>query len=312
MRKLSTISETHGTWRAVGSTVARGPERLRAAVGLLSAAAAGPREPYFADGPAAPDRRYHEESNFVEARMTDQRPGSSRDAPGARAEFGPVLATVPLPDPGLAGPAGTAASFTEVLLARRTGYGRYRGPFGLAELSALLHHAAGITAVRRPGPDTVQQVRAYPSGGARYPLQLLLYCHGIEGLERGLYRYEPQAHTLEQLDTADLSGRLRRCAPATDPDEPGGGAIDAEHCPLWVFTVGDLSYQRSQYGLRSYRLVLQESGHLAQNLALVATWLGKTSIGLAGYFDEAVNHLIGVDGVNSAVLYLHLFGAAGD
>ncbi|WP_306323269.1 MULTISPECIES: SagB family peptide dehydrogenase [unclassified Streptomyces] len=285
-------------------------ERVYVAWLASLAALPGPREPYFPDGLDAVDRRYHEDSKFVAARVADQCPDHAQAETRGRHPFAPVLESVPLPEPQA--PPG-AAALPDVLLARRSRYGTYRGPLNLTELSTLLHHSAAVTAVKRMSEDLAYRVRPYPSAGTRYPLQLVLYCHDIVGLERGTYRYEPEEHALELLDTEDISAELRRCAPATDPEvhtsPKSGRNIDAADCPLWILTVGDLTYQRLHYGLRSYRLTLQESGHLAQNLALTATWLGKSSVGLSSYYDDALNQLVGVDGINSAVLYLHLVGS---
>ena len=326
-----------GVWAELGRTYGAGPEdahepfrELAAATGrqlglspaeqaqaawLISLAVlGGPREPFFADGPSAPDRRFHEDSKYVGSRLLDQRPDLVQSETAGRWQPAREEALVVLPRPELPGP--HAPAFADVLLARRSGYGSYRGPVTLAELSTLLYYSAAVTDVKRMSPELSYSVRPYPSGGTRYPLQLLLYCHDITGLARGTYRYDPDAHALRLLSGADISADLRRSAPATDPrvttPPKAGGNIDAAECPLWVFTVADLTYQRLHYGLRSYRLVLQETGHLAQNLALVATWLGKSTVGLSGYYDDAVNQLLGVDGVDSAVLYLHVVGVTQD
>ncbi|WP_181446499.1 SagB family peptide dehydrogenase [Streptomyces sp. NTH33] len=270
----------------------------------------GPRVPYFADTQLSPDRLLHEHGKFFDARLTDQRP----DMPGAtaegRQELPPPLARVALERP--AAPAG-ALPFEEVLLARRSAYGTYRGPFTLGDLSALLYFSAGVTAHKTmPGADSSYPVRPYPSGGTRYPLRILLYCHDVEGLERGAYLYDPEGHALDRIGDQDICAELVRMAPATDPSvvfpPKAGGNLHVDDCPLWVFTVADLTFQRLHYGLRSYRLVLQESGHLAQNLALVATWLGKSSVGIGGFYDDTVNAALGLDGVDSSVLYVHLVG----
>ncbi|MFD0430962.1 SagB family peptide dehydrogenase [Streptomyces zhihengii] len=164
-----------------------------------------------------------------------------------------------------------------------------------------------------PGADASYPVRPYPSGGTRYPLRVLLHCHDVEGLGRGTYLYDPEGHALELIGDEDIRAELMRMAPATDPSvvfpPKAGGNLHVDDCPLWVFTVADLTFQRLHYGLRSYRLVLQESGHLAQNLALVATWLGKSSVGIGGFYDDTVNAALGLDGVDSSVVYVHLVGA---
>ncbi|GHA44228.1 hypothetical protein GCM10010329_78790 [Streptomyces spiroverticillatus] len=271
----------------------------------------GPREPYFADSPAAVDRLTHEYGKYFGARLMDQRP----DMPGARdvgrQELGPVLARIELERHVPSGP--DVLPFEQVLLERRSAYGYYGGPVTLGELGTLLHHAAGVTAQKTmPGADEAYPVRPYPSGGTRYPLRVLLYCHDVAGLPRGTYLYDPQGHALEQLGDRDICADLMRMAPATDPrvsfPPKAGGNLHVDDCPLWIFTVADLTFQRLHYGLRSYRLVLQESGHLAQNLALVATWLGKSSVGLGGFYDDTVNEALALDGVNSSVVYVHLVG----
>ncbi|TXS51913.1 SagB family peptide dehydrogenase [Streptomyces sp. t39] len=270
----------------------------------------GPRLPYFADTQVSPDRLLHEHGKFFGARLMDQRP----DMPGATAEGRQEL-PAPLARIALERPAvpGGAPPFEEVLLARRSAYGTYRGPFTLGDLGALLHFSAGVTAHKTmPGADASYPVRPYPSGGTRYPLRVLLYCHDVEGLERGTYLYDAAGHALELIGDQDICAELMRMAPATDPSvvfpPKAGGNLHVDDCPLWVFTVADLTFQRLHYGLRSYRLVLQESGHLAQNLALVATWLGKSSVGIGGFYDDTVNAALGLDGVDSSVVYVHLVG----
>jgi thiopeptide-type bacteriocin biosynthesis protein len=261
------------------------------------------RESFFTDGPEAPDRRLHEHSKFVLARIAEQRPDQDAGTEG-RQWFWPPSQTVALavPSPGAAGP-----PLPEVLLARRSAYGRYTGPVGLDELATLLYYAASSTGESTvPGTELTYRVRTYPSGGARYPVRLLLYCHDVTGLTRGTYLYDAEQHTLGRLSTRDLSAELLETSPFLDPRE--SPPIDAARCPLWILMVVDLTYQRQRYGLRSYRLVLVEAGHLAQNLSLTATWLGLSCIGIGGFYDDAVNQAVSVDGLNSSVLYVYLAG----
>jgi SagB-type dehydrogenase family enzyme len=80
--------------------------------------------------------------------------------------------------------------------------------------------------------------------------------------------------------------------------------VEAREAPLWLFPVADLTYQRKVYGLRSYRLVLAECGHLVQNVLLVATALGLPAIPIGGFFDDLLSHTLGIDGVHRAALYM--------
>ncbi|MGS2642869.1 thiopeptide-type bacteriocin biosynthesis protein [Streptosporangium sp. LJ11] len=277
----------------------------------MALVAPGPRLPFFADTVESVDRQLHEQSKYFPARLPVQVPDITAKVSTGRQDMGTPEEVVRLPEPSA--PDGPARGFEEVLLARRSAYGRYRGPLTVAELSTLLYFSAAETADKTlPGAESSYRVRPYPSGGTRYPLRLLAYCHDVEGLPRGTYLYDPAEHALGRLSDRDISADLMRMAPATDPRIPtppkAGGNIDAGECPLWIMMVADLTYQRLHYGLRSYRLVMQESGHLGQNLSLVATWLGKGCVGLGGFYDDTVNQVLGLDGVASSVVYVYVFG----
>ncbi len=276
----------------------------------LALVTARPREPFFTDSVHAAARQMHEQSKYFVFRGPDQMAEESTDATQGRQEL-----TEPEEIVTLARPTGVPANvpgLTDVLLARRSSHGRYHGQLTVDELSALLFYAAGVTGEKfLPGGQVSYPVRSYPSGGGRYPIRLLLYCHDVAGLPRGTYLYDPEEHALGRLSSKDISAQLLPTSMWLDPRLPppkATGRIDAADCPLWIFPIADLTYQRLAYGLRSYRLVLVECGHLAQNLSLVATWLGRCCIGLGGYLDDAVNQVMGVDGVNTSVLYIYLIG----
>jgi SagB-type dehydrogenase family enzyme len=69
-------------------------------------------------------------------------------------------------------------------------------------------------------------------------------------------------------------------------------------------------FERSKwkYKQRAYRYVYLDAGHIAQNLALAAVSIELGSCQIGAIFDEEVNALIGVDGVNESAIYLSLVG----
>ncbi|MDT7713423.1 MAG: hypothetical protein QOG46_2198 [Pseudonocardiales bacterium] len=257
-------------------------------------AAAGPRVDFFAEGPAAPDRAYHAQSKFLKPVFAGQRPNSSPAAERSLAERPrPRVPAIALPrfEP-------STVTLGEALRRRRSGYGAYEGPVGLDELGALLGMAAGqVEDAGRPYP-----LRAYPSSGASHPLRLIVLPFEVDGLESRLHVYDDAAHALQPLPYEPAREVLLRASPFLDPaDSPN---LDAREAPVFLFCVADLAYHRDRYGLRSYRFVALECGHLAQNLCLVATALGLATVTIGGFYDDAVNHLLGVDGVNQATLYV--------
>jgi SagB-type dehydrogenase family enzyme len=128
----------------------------------------------------------------------------------------------------------------------------------------------------------------------------------VEGLEPGLYVYEAERGALRWIAEAPARETLLACSPHLSGEQPGVSLplSRAREAPAWVFPVGDFSYQRRKYGLRAYRLVLLECGHLSQNLCLVATSLGLSTISLGAFFDDLLNQILYLDGVNRSALYM--------
>lgn len=273
----------------------------------LILAQAHPVADYFADGPEAADRRYHESSKFLPW-LTEQQPrgGYSYEDPIVRWPGQTVISLPDVPrDSGVGG-----RPLDQVLRARRSAYGTYRGPLGLDELSALLQLGAGVATTVPFSPEGVELYRVakrtYPSAGARYPMKLFVYPRDIPGVKPAIYVYDCIEHSLRLIGPAPNNNDLLRCSPLLDPDQKP--PIRAEDVPLWLFPVADLSYQRAKYGLRAYRLTVLECGHLAQNVWLVATALGFSTVTLAAFLDDALNQLLMIDGVSQTALYMMPMG----
>jgi SagB-type dehydrogenase family enzyme len=142
----------------------------------------------------------------------------------------------------------------------------------IVQLSQLLWAAQGTT-------DTRRGLRAAPSAGALYPLDIYVVVGkgGVEALAAGVYRYRPANHSLEVVDKED-----RR--------------KDVAHAALtqmWIATapvifVITAEYGRitSKYGERGVRYAHIEVGHVGQNIFLQAGAL-KLVAGIVGAFRDA-------------------------
>jgi SagB-type dehydrogenase family enzyme len=109
-------------------------------------------------------------------------------------------------------------------------------------------------------------------------------------VDDGLYHYDPRAHELELRRTGAHGDVLARAL------------LDQRYVGLAnivVVIVGVPGRTMWKYGLRGYRFMLLDAGHLAQNLCLVATALGLGAISLGGFFDhelhDALNLVEGED-----------------
>jgi len=168
------------------------------------------------------------------------------------------------------------------------------GPLQEAELSQLLWAAQGITRVSRGFG-----YRTAPSAGALYPVETYLVVHAVEGIEPGVYHYGVEKHELDQLKTGDFRTDVAQAA------------LDQE-IAYWanVVFVWTAVFERSKwkYRQRAYRYVYLDAGHIAQNVALGTVALGLGSCQIAALYDDEVNTLLDVDGVDETAIYMTVVG----
>jgi SagB-type dehydrogenase family enzyme len=145
----------------------------------------------------------------------------------------------------------------------------------LTELSQLLWAAQGVT--HRNG------LRTAPSVGALYPLEVYVAIGEVEGLQDGVYRYEPASHSLLQLVPGDFRGQLSRAA--LDQEAVTDGAL------VSVITA---VYERTtwKYGARGERYVHMEVGSAAQNVYLQAVSLDLGTVFIGAFDDGEVRKIL--------------------
>jgi SagB-type dehydrogenase family enzyme len=196
-----------------------------------------------------------------------------------------------LPDPG----AWLGSELPRILLARRTHRAFALGRVSLEQLSVLLWLTWGVTGyIRWPGLR-VQPLKTSPSGGARHPLEVYLWCLRVSGLPRGLYHYRPDQHRLELLRRGARADRVVKLC---------GHQDWIRHCCALFVMAAVLPRVMWRYRFsRAYRVVLLEAGHFCQTFCLVATWLGLAPFCTAALDDERMEKDLGLDGVTETVLY---------
>jgi len=170
----------------------------------------------------------------------------------------------------------------EETIARRRSVRNFRSqPLSLSQLSQLLWAAQGIT-------EPSQALRAVPSAGATYPLELFMLIGkaSVEGLEAGLYHYDVSAHSLRQMKSEDLRAALTAAA-------LGQRFISQAPATIIVAAV----YERTgwNYGQRAERYVAMEAGHVGQNVHLEAVALGLATVMVGAFDDDRVSRVLGLE-----------------
>ena len=183
--------------------------------------------------------------------------------------------TIRLPEPRY----DSDVSIEESLLQRRSTRSFTGEPLTLSEVSQLLWSAQGITNIRG--------YRTAPSAGALYPLELYLVAGDVENLALGVYKYEPDEHSLVRFMDGDKRSELAGAALGQSSVAEGALAV--------VFTA---VYERTtvKYRERGIRYVHIEVGHAAQNLCLQAAALGLGAVTIGAFDDERVAGLLNLPG----------------
>ena len=202
----------------------------------------------------------------------------------------PDAERVALPEPRLEDGAPTAATIAD----RRSTRSYASTPMTLDELSRVLFLTTGISADKFGNAR-----RTAPSSGALYPIELYAVVHNVESVERGVYHYALVDHELELVRAGDHRSRVVE------------QAIHQEflgECGVVLFLTQVLQRMRPKYQDRSYRYGLLEAGHIGENAYLAATSAGLGACGVGAFMDDAINEMLGVDGVEEAVVYMLAVG----
>lgn len=165
----------------------------------------------------------------------------------------------------------------------------------IEEISKLLTYSYGITGVLETELGVPQTLRAVPSGGALYPLELYIALFESSGVTPGLYHFSPYYSQLELMKSGELRGPFRDIVMQCSITDSCSMLL----CISSVFARSFVKYQD-----RAYRFIFLEAGHCAQNFCLLASALKLGTVCIGGYTDNEANTFLGLDGVNEAVVYM--------
>lgn len=253
-----------------------------------------------------PAETYHEASKVSPTQIGRQIEGARRLESSPDLQFSSARAVKRLGSTAavLPPPRRPALELWDAIGARRSHRTFAECPVAGDELSALLQAGYGVTgALESPDGVRALPLRAVPSGGALYPLELYVCALRVEGLESGLYHFDPLRPGLEVIRTGLEPGEV--AALSTYPEIVSG-------CGVVVLVAAIFGRTRFKYGLRGYRFALLEAGHVGQNLVLAATALGLGAVPLGGFYDRPTDEFLGLDGVNESTLYTIAIGRTAD
>jgi len=194
----------------------------------------------------------------------------------------------------------SAMPFKEVLEAHpRRGS---RRPMDYAALANLLSRVFGVAGHKRLAVTGSHILRTSPSGGSRHPTEAYVVAFDLPGLEPGIYHFQSDRHELELLRNGEFKalymerifGLNRRIA-------------FTPKLALVLTSVVERSMHRYR-DARSYRVLHFDLGHLLLTCQLVARSQGLPFFSSYSLGEEAVEALLGIDGLRETAMSQMLFG----
>lgn len=218
---------------------------------------------------------------------------------------------VPLPRPNLHVVIQGDFTLTEAIEARKS-IREYDDthPITLEQLSELLYRTARVKEIYRL-EDKLDEVeydfgemsnRPYPCGGAMYELEIYPVVRHCEGLETGIYHYEPVNHQLEKI--ADNNSHV--AALIKDAHRSSGEQGMPQVLLVITARFGRLFWK---YRSLAYALVLKHVGVLYQNLYLVATNMGLAPCSLGGGDSDRFAVATGLDYIEESSVGEFILGS---
>lgn len=162
------------------------------------------------------------------------------------------------------------------------------------KLSQVLWAAQGISLATE-----YHQFRTAPSAGGLFPIETYCVINNVEGFNPGVYHYQIPFHTLVLVKKGNFGTELARAALGQKM------LRDASFNLVWSAMI---ERSKWKYEQRAYRYIYLDAGHIAQNTALAAVSCGLGSCQVGAFFDEEVNKIIDIDGVNEFAVYMTSIG----
>ena len=168
----------------------------------------------------------------------------------------------------------------------------------LNALATVLLRGYGLTSTvyDQRFPEVQHHLRAAPSGGALYPIEIYPLCINIKSLPKGGYHYHAKDKVLENVvENIEVMNEMFIGVPCE------------KVATILVFTaIRERTYMK--YGERGYRFLFLESGHIAQNILLLATALGLKACPIGGFMEDKIAELLKLDHEREWIVYAVAIG----
>jgi SagB-type dehydrogenase family enzyme len=146
-------------------------------------------------------------------------------------------------------------------------------------------------------------LKAYPSGGARHPIEVYLAARAVDGLAPGFYHYHPHLQRLTEVNGETALVGINDACFNKEGIESASVVV--------ILTVRWLRHSWKYRYPRSYRMVLLEIGHALQAFCLAGMLIGRSVYSSYALNDTALLEMLDL-GDDCAEMPVMVFGLGGD
>jgi SagB-type dehydrogenase family enzyme len=202
-----------------------------------------------------------------------------------------ILNTIKLPEPKIIG----NMSVEQAIHDRRSIRSYNSIPLKLEDVSQLMWAAQGIT-------NKNNNYRTSPSGSHVFPLEvyILIGENCVNGLEKGLYHYDPFSHSLNQITKEDSRLKLSKAS---------GSQPWVEKAPVNIIITGNYQKIMDKYPDDELcaRFINDEAGHAGQNIYLESTARKLGTVAIGSFDNKQIHDILPIPSTEK-IAYIYPVG----
>ncbi|MFT8352565.1 SagB/ThcOx family dehydrogenase [Clostridium saccharoperbutylacetonicum] len=170
----------------------------------------------------------------------------------------------------------------------------------IEELSYLLWATQGITGTNKVG----LALRTVPCSGATHSFETYLFIMNVEGIKKGIYRYDPVEHKLLFIFESEGIDSKIDAITLDQPFVPNFAKKAAV-----IFAWSTTPYRSEwKFDITAHKKILIDIGHVCQNLYLASESVVAGTCAIGIYDQKMVDELLELDGDEEFVIYLAAVG----
>lgn len=199
----------------------------------------------------------------------------------------------------LPNPTTISSDFYDTIKKRKTIREFKKNKVNLEQLSNLLFYTFGYIHGVEEEYGFFKR-KSSPSGGCLQIIEPYITIFNVEGIENGIYWYEPETHSLCKVRNDFSYQNLRECL---------AGQFFGNNCSFGIFFVANLEILAWKYKTpRNFKVVFLEAGHFSQTSQLIAVSQNLQTWITGAFKDSAIEGFCKLDGIKKIPVFFTAYG----